>query len=289
MSCDCQRAGDTEAPRALTLSGALAVSACLRRRDAARLGLRPLLLGLRLLPPSRARLLDLRTSGRRARPRLGHLGGRQVGQGLDRRAARRRPGCRPGAAARAGAACRGRRRLHLDHLLRLVEAVGDVGLRRRRRGRRGRELEHHHRRRLGRRRQRVRRAQRQRHGAGMGGDGEREADDPEDRPRARRVAARPAAVEGRDRRHGAAGAAGRAVVVAAGHGLEPDQRDLEVAGLAQQVHDRHQLAVVDRLVGAQEDPRLVVAAGGAVERGRRGASRPTGASPSVERRDPRAA
>ena len=44
------------------------------------------------------------------------------------------------------------------------------------------------------------------------------------------------------------------------HLLQPDQRDLQIAGAAQQVHHLHQLAIGDRLVGAQEDARVLVAA-----------------------------
>ena len=41
--------------------------------------------------------------------------------------------------------------------------------------------------------------------------------------------------------------------------LQADQRDLQIAGAAQQVHHLHQVAIGDRLVGAQEDARLLVA------------------------------
>ena len=50
--------------------------------------------------------------------------------------------------------------------------------------------------------------------------------------------------------------------------VEADQRDLEIAGVAQQVHHLHQVAIADRLVGAQVDPLVLAALGGAIERAR---------------------
>jgi hypothetical protein len=49
--------------------------------------------------------------------------------------------------------------------------------------------------------------------------------------------------------------------------VEADQRDLEIAGVAQQVHHLHQVAIADGLVGAQIDALVLLAVRGAVERG----------------------
>src|SRR3954453_21307066 len=49
--------------------------------------------------------------------------------------------------------------------------------------------------------------------------------------------------------------------------IEADQRDLQVAGVAQQVHHLHQVAIADGLVGAQIDAFVLLAMRGAVERG----------------------
>src|SRR5690242_1664331 len=51
------------------------------------------------------------------------------------------------------------------------------------------------------------------------------------------------------------------------HAFEADERDLEISGAAQQVHDAHQLAVGNRLVGAQEDALVAIGLGMRVERG----------------------
>src|SRR2546430_1235787 len=50
--------------------------------------------------------------------------------------------------------------------------------------------------------------------------------------------------------------------------VEADQRDLEIAGVTQQVHHLHQVAIADGLVGAQIDALVLLAMRGAVERGR---------------------
>src|SRR5947208_15851969 len=49
--------------------------------------------------------------------------------------------------------------------------------------------------------------------------------------------------------------------------VEADQRDLEIAGVAQQVHHLHQVAIADGLVGAQIDALVLFPVRGAVERG----------------------
>src|ERR1044071_3321202 len=50
--------------------------------------------------------------------------------------------------------------------------------------------------------------------------------------------------------------------------VEADQRDLEIARVAQQVHHLHQVAIADGLVGAQIDAFILVALGGGVDGGR---------------------
>src|SRR5205814_8690991 len=49
--------------------------------------------------------------------------------------------------------------------------------------------------------------------------------------------------------------------------VEADQRDLEIAGVTQQVHHLHQVAIADGLVGAQIDALVLLAVRGAVQRG----------------------
>ena len=51
-----------------------------------------------------------------------------------------------------------------------------------------------------------------------------------------------------------------------GRRFQADECDLQIARVAQRVHDLHQVAVADRLVGAQEDPFVLVIVGGGVER-----------------------
>jgi len=46
--------------------------------------------------------------------------------------------------------------------------------------------------------------------------------------------------------------------------VEADQRDLEIAGVTQQVHHLHQVAIADGLVGAQIDALVLLAVRGAV-------------------------
>src|SRR5579883_3539323 len=48
--------------------------------------------------------------------------------------------------------------------------------------------------------------------------------------------------------------------------FQPDQRQLEITGIAQAVHHLHQIAIAQRLVGADEDGLLLVIAGRAIER-----------------------
>ena len=50
--------------------------------------------------------------------------------------------------------------------------------------------------------------------------------------------------------------------------VEADERDLEIAGVAQEVHYLHQIAVADRLVGTDVDALVLVALADAIERGR---------------------
>jgi hypothetical protein len=50
--------------------------------------------------------------------------------------------------------------------------------------------------------------------------------------------------------------------------FEPDQRHVEIAGSPQLIHQAHQFAIRNRLVGAQEDALLLVTRGCAVERAR---------------------
>jgi hypothetical protein len=49
--------------------------------------------------------------------------------------------------------------------------------------------------------------------------------------------------------------------------LEPHQRDLEVPGRAQEIHDLHHFAIGHRLVRAQEDACVLVALCGSVDIG----------------------
>src|SRR6058998_2339263 len=50
--------------------------------------------------------------------------------------------------------------------------------------------------------------------------------------------------------------------------VEADQRDLEIAGVAKQIHDFHQVAIADRLVGAQVNALVLLALGRGIQRRR---------------------
>src|SRR3954447_6027432 len=50
--------------------------------------------------------------------------------------------------------------------------------------------------------------------------------------------------------------------------VEADQRDLEIAGVTEEIHDFHQVAIAHRLVGAQVNALVFLALGRGVQRRR---------------------